>query len=430
MPAWSHHRLVQSSLVGLGAAVCFAAVAGCGGSASPAGQSADQPAEKPAAAPQVVVSEACLRIWPQTVRVQGVLREDEQSVVGAEIAGRVDAVPVDLGSVVQENQPLVLLDTRLLDLEVQQAQAQLRQAGAAIGLDTDTESEDDLDPRNAPPVVLERSLLDEAQAQAARGRQLASRGAVTQAEIDNFVAQEKAAQARYNSALNRVDEQIALVSVRRAELALARQRQEDAKVLAPFDGVVMRRHVSPGESVQAGQAVVTLIRTDKLRFTTGVPENKAAGVRVGQTVLIRPIGAPPTEATVTRVSPSLDQLSRSLRIEADVSNESGYWRAGLFAEAEIVVDPEASSLSVPLAAVSEFAGVEKVWLVRDGRASEQPDRTGRREGAHVEILDGLAVGDLVLNDGAGGQAGPVVAVLERPEVRGSTAAGTGVGLSE
>jgi RND family efflux transporter MFP subunit len=414
--------------------LCLGSFAGCGGAAP----SAEKREEAAAAAPEVTVVAAERVVWPQTVRVQGVLLEDEQSVVGSKIAGRVEVIHVDLGSQVRRGEPLVTFDTRELEILVRQAQAHLRQARAAVGLEPD-QPEDQLDPLKSPPVLLEKSLLDEARANAERGRQFASRGAATAAEMDNLVAMQKAAEARYESALNQVGEKIALIGVRRVELELAEQRLADAQVVAPFDGVVVHRHVAPGEYLPAGASVVTLIRSNVLRFTAGVPENKAVRVRPGQGVRIHPAdGAPPVEATVSRVSPSLDQSSRALRIEADVPNADRLWRAGLFAEADIVIDPDAECLAVPLAAVTEFAGVEKVWVVRDGKAAEQPVRTGRRDEHRVEILDGLSGGDLIVKRGEGGQPGPVVAVLEPSSSKQATAddgadqsaGGPGIGLSE
>jgi hypothetical protein len=70
-------------------------------------------------------------------------------------------------------------------------------------------------------------------------------------------------------------------------------------------------------------------------------------------------------------------------------------------------------LAVPSTALSEFAGVEKVWIVRDGQAAEQSVRTGRRDAQRVEILAGLAMGDALVSDSRQGHAGEVVAMRDR-----------------
>jgi RND family efflux transporter MFP subunit len=258
--------------------------------------------------------------------------------------------------------------------------------------------------------------VNEAQNNVNRARPLVASRAMSQGEYDTLVAQLKAAQARYNAALNTVGEQVSMIGVRRKELALAQQMVSDSRIIAPFDGVVGERRVSPGEYVAAGQAVVTLVRADRLRFTAGVPESHAADVRVGQRVEIEchEPGASPIVTAVSRVSPTVMQSSRSILIEADVPNPELKLQAGLFAEAELVVDPDAQAVVVPASAVSRFAGVQKVWVVADGVARQQTVRTGRENASRVEIVEGLMAGSVLVRTASDGHDGPVVAVESSP----------------
>jgi hypothetical protein len=107
-------------------------------------------------------------------------------------------------------------------------------------------------------------------------------------------------------------------------------------------------------------------------------------------------------------------------IEADLANADSRFRTGLFAEAEIVVDADERTLAVPESSIVEFAGVEKVWVVRDERAHGQRVRTGRRQGNLVEILEGLNANDQVLANGDEGREGPVsvVTAAETTELTG------------
>jgi RND family efflux transporter MFP subunit len=378
------------------------------------GQHGDGPAKAAAATDaslppkEVHVAAARLEPWPITVRVQGSLLADEDAVIGSKLAGRVETVNVDLGSVVKRGEVMVALDQLELKLRVQQAEAMLRQACAAIGLTPDRD-EAALVIENAPPVMLEQALVDEAKAAVARAERLMPTRAMTESEYDTYVAQLKTAQARYQSAINGVREQISLIGVRRADLALARQQLDDAQIFAPFDSLVDARSVSPGAYLQVGQAVVALVRIDRLRFTAGVPESQAGAIQVGQPIAIRVAGRDaPVPATISRVSPTVVQTSRSVRIEADVANPELDLQAGLFGEAEITVDPSATALAVPAAAVSQFAGVQKVWLVADGKCQQRTVRTGRREAGRIEILDGLSDGDVVVSRAGEGHEGPVV----------------------
>ena len=390
------------------AVATLAAALGCQGANAPTEAKADA---KPKS---VRVVAARLEDWPDTVRVQGSLLADEDAVIGSKLAGRVETVKVDLGSVVRQGDELVLLDRRELDLQVKLAEAQLRQACAAIALTPD-EDESKLDFKNAAPVKLEQAQVEQAQAALTRAQPLLPSKAVTAAEYEVMVAMLKAAQARYDSSLNGVSEQVALIGVQRMQLALVRQQQADASITAPFDGVVAERRVAPGEYVQIGQPVVALVRSDRLRYTAGVPETRAGAIRLGQQVMIHlPLSSAPVEATISRVSPTVMQASRSIRIEADVPNPDVKLQAGLFAEADVIVDADAQSLTVPSTAVSRFAGVQKVWLVEDGQARQQTVQTGRVESGRIELVGGLQDGDLVVTNAAEGHDGPVAAIDAPP----------------
>lgn len=203
--------------------------------------------------------------------------------------------------------------------------------------------------------------------------------------------------------MNAAREKIALIGVREVELAQAIERLRYAKVVAPFTGVVQQRHVAPGDYVPVGAPITTLVGTDPLRFRGTVSEHHAQELAVGQEVRLQIEGVNESCVVhVTRVSPTLDQASRSLMFEAELPNSDGQLRTGLFAEAELVVNPNAVALVVPAAAVVEFAGAEKVWKVIDGLASEQEVLTGPRRLDGVEILNGLSAGDIILADGTQG----------------------------
>lgn len=369
----------------------------------------------PVAAKEVVVVSARLEPWPTTIRVQGSLLAYDDAVVGSKLAGRVESVAIDLGSIVKRGDPLVTLVRSELDLRVQLAEAQLSQACAAIGITAD-DDETRFDFKTAPGAMMEQALVAEAQANVDRARNLVASRAVTEGEYDTLVAQLKAAQARYHAALNLVGEQVSTIGVRRKELALARQMVVDSKVVAPFDGVVGERRVSPGEFVQAGQAVATLVRADRLRFTAGVPESRAGSIRVGQRVVIecnhQRDGTVVT--SISRISPTVTQTSRAILIEADVPNPDLSLQAGLFAEAEVVVDPDAQAIVVPATSVSRFAGVQKVWVVVDGAAKQRTVRIGREGTERVEIVEGLDVGEVLVLNAAEGHDGPAIAIEKPP----------------
>lgn len=367
----------------------------------------------PAAVPTV---EARPQTWKATVRAQGGLVVDELTVIGARVAGRIAEVAVELGQRVRAGDVLIRLDDTELRLRIEQAQAELGRARAAVGLDPVTETiagaevgaaadtdTDAVSVAQAPEVLRERAKLEEARAQLARLEPLAARNAVSRSDLDAGIAAVAVAEAALAVAKQLVEEKMAVVKVQRAHLSLARQVWIHATVRAPYDGLVQSRHGSaPGASVQVGDPLVTIVRTDPLRFRGTVPERQALDIREGQPVTVMLDGAPgPIETTVARVAPVLDEMSRTLLFEADIPNPAGLLRSGLFAQADVVVDAEAEALVVPASAVVEFAGTEKVWLVEPGgQPRGVPVRSGRRAEDLVEIVAGLAAGSIVVRDAA------------------------------
>ena len=396
------HRAARSRFAAW--ALCGALLPlGCGTSTETPSAATTQPV--PTIEAELVRVQA--RSWPTIVRSQGNLVADEVAVVGAKVAGRVAEVHVDLGDFVRAGKPLAHLDQSEFLLEVAQAEAQLAQARSAVGLKPG-DPVDQLDPESSPPVRQEQATWDEAKANLDRSTRLQTQGAITDSEYDQFVAAERVAEARYASALNSVHEKIALVGVREAELSLARDRLLDATIPAPFDALVQQRHVAPGVYVDVGDAVATMVRANPLRFQGTIPERHAQRLALGQEVRLKIESiAEPRTVRITRISPALDRLSRSLLFEAEVDNSDRRLRTGLFAEAEVVLDPDAEVLVVPASAVVEFAGAEKVWKVVDGRAAEQEVLTGGRRGEGIEIIEGLVTGDLILQDAAGGRIAKV-----------------------
>lgn len=378
---------------------------------------ATAPTAEPSAEGLLPVTVA-MQTWPQTVTVQGTLLGFDRVTIAAKVAGRVQQVHFDLGDQVRPGDKLAVLELEEFRFRVEQAGAQIAQVRAKLGLGPE-QSLKSFDARRVPAVLQEEILRNEARLNLDRANQLIEGQAISLEELQKREALMKVAEARYVTALNQVREQVEELAGREAELKLAQEALDDATIVAPTHEdkpavspedkgvcavllVVEERHVAPGAYVQVGQPVATLVRVDKLRFHAGVPERLAMLVREKQSVAIRIEGREkPLAATIARISPAVDPANRSLTIEADVANGDFQLRAGLFAVGEIVVDPAATALVVPADAIGEFAGVEKVRLIREGKAVEQPVRTGRRREGWIEVLEGLKPGDQV----AAGQSG-------------------------
>ena len=99
---------------------------------------------------------------------------------------------------------------------------------------------------------------------------------------------------------------------------------------------------------------------------------------------------------VQRLSPRIDPETRTLLIEATVSNEKGILRPGLFARCAIEIGQPTPRVTLPRSTVVAFAGVEKVFVVEGGAVSERLVKTGRRVDEVIEIVEGLSTGTEVV----------------------------------
>jgi RND family efflux transporter MFP subunit len=335
---------------------------------------------------------------PRTVTVTGTLAADEEVVAGFKVAGRVSEIAVDLGSPVRKGQLLARLDPTDFRLRVDQAEAALRQVRAGLGLPRDGSAES-VDPEKTALVREARAVLEEARLNRDRTAQLWEKNYIARSEADASVSRLLVAESRYQAALEEVRNRQELLAERSSGLALARQQLSDAVLSAPIDGAVRERRASVGEYLAAGAPVFGLVRNHPLRLRVAVPEREAASVRVGQAVRVLLEGDSTVHSgRVARLSPSIQEQNRTLNVEAEVANRDGRLRPGSFARAEIVVDADRTAVMVPAGAVVTFAGLEKVFAVKDGKAVEQRVRTGRRSGDRVEILEGVAEGEPVVVD--------------------------------
>src|SRR5918993_230768 len=385
-----------SALIPLGFALALG-VWGCGGEASTA---AKAPAKGgpgvPGAPPAVSVAPAREEPLERTVSVTGTLAAEDQVAMGFKVAGRIETINVDLGSRVSPGQTIARLASVDFQLRMQQSEAALQQARARLGLDPSGAS-DQVDPEKTSVVRQARAVLDEARLSHGRVKTFVERGISSRAELDSADAALKVADGRYEDALEEVRNRQALLTQRKTELDQARQEMVDSILLAPFSGIIRERTVSPGQYVNAGAPVATLVKMHPLRLQADVPEREASNVKVGQAVKVRVEGdATDYAGRIVRVSPAIDEQSRSLRIEAQVSNEAATIRPGSFATGDIIVASSAPAIVVPASAIVSFAGVEKVLTVADGKVVERRVELGRREGKAVEILKGLTGGERVI----------------------------------
>jgi membrane fusion protein (multidrug efflux system) len=197
------------------------------------------------------------------------------------------------------------------------------------------------------------------------------------------------------------DEAASNLAVSTAATELARVQLEKTRIVAPFSGIVGLRHVSVGEYITAGQALVNLEAIDPVKADFRVPEKFLPAIRVGQTIRIKVDAFPDAtfEGKVYAIDPRLDVAGRSLLVRALVPNHDQRLRPGLFARVTVLLQLKEDALSVPEAAIVPQGDSQYVFKIVDGKVKLTKVMTGTRREGRVEIVDGLAAGDQVVTAG-------------------------------
>ena len=198
-----------------------------------------------------------------------------------------------------------------------------------------------------------------------------------------------------------VDEATSSLAVNTATVELARVQLDKARIVAPFSGIVGLRHVSAGEYITSGQALVNLEAIDPVKADFRVPERFLPAIRVGQTIRIKVDAYPEDifEGKVYAIDPRLDVAGRSLLVRALVPNKDQRLRPGLFARVTVLLQLKEDALSVPEQAIVPQGDAQYVFKIVNGKVMLTKVVTGTRREGRVEIVDGLSVGDEVVTAG-------------------------------
>ncbi|MGQ9898411.1 MAG: efflux RND transporter periplasmic adaptor subunit [Acidobacteriota bacterium] len=345
------------------------------------------------------------------VTALGTLAPLEQATLRVKVPGRLQSIPVDLGTTVKPGQLVAQIEPDDYRLRVQQSTAALAQARARLGLPAAGES-DQVDPEQTGLVRQARAVLEQAQVERSRYQSLLAQGIISRSQFDATDAAYKVALSRYQDALEEINNRLGILAQRRSELAIAQQQLSDTAVLAPFGGVVQERFGNIGEFLAAGSPVATILKLNPLRLRVEIPEREAYLIKPHQKARVTVEGNHQTyTGIVKRLSPALLEQNRMLIVEVEVSHE-GSLKPGSFARAEIVTNDREEVVAVSPRAVMTFAGIDKVLTIRDGKAQEKPVTLGRRTAEWVEIVKGVQVGDQVILDPGNLQTGHPVVVAD------------------
>jgi membrane fusion protein, multidrug efflux system len=301
-----------------------------------------------AAQKSVPVEAAQVTKGPLTEQVTAVgsLRSDESVVISSEIAGRINEIHFKEGTPAEKGAPLITLDCSVYQAELHQAEA--------------------------------KRLLAEQSNQ--RVTELFSRKI---------------------AAASTKDEAESNLAVANAATELAKVHIEKTKIVAPFAGIVGLRQVSVGEYITPGQPLVGLDAIESIKVDFKVPEKYLPTVHTGQFIEIK-VDAYPGQAfkgEVYAIDPRVDVEGRSLFIRARVPNVDQKLRPGQFARVTLIHQVKPDALTVPEAAIVPKGEDQYVFKVVAGKALLSRVSIGTRREGRVELVDGVAAGEVVITAG-------------------------------
>ncbi len=190
------------------------------------------------------------------------------------------------------------------------------------------------------------------------------------------------------------------LSTLKAEEALLQAQLDKTMIRAPFDGILGLRHVSEGGYISPGMKIVRLAKIEPVKIEFSVPERYAPFVKTGSNIVFSVDNQPGVfEARVYALEPVVDQRTRSIVVRAQYPNRGGQIIPGAFARVEVVIQSLDDALQIPAQALVPEMGSNKVFLFRNGKAVPQIVLTGLRTESHIQITDGLSVGDTVITTG-------------------------------
>lgn len=276
------------------------------------------------------------------------LEADEQATVVSQITGVVLEIFAEEGDFVEAGQVLARVETDRYRLQVEKAEAALKR------LETDYQ----------------------------RKKELFDKELVSADDFEKVRSELQAQKAAY-------------------ELAVLDLRYTDIR--APIAGFVSERLVRAGNLVKLHDPVYRVTSYDPLLAVLHVPERELAVLRkgLGVSMVVDAWPGNSFNGEVIRISPVVDPNTGTFRVTAQIRDHEDKLKPGLFGRVEILYDLHEDVPIIPRSAVITEDDQSHVFVVREGAASRQAVSLGYERDGRVEVLNGVAAGELVVTAGKG-----------------------------
>lgn len=209
-----------------------------------------------------------------------------------------------------------------------------------------------------------------------------------------LLEKEAISQEEYDNALNRLRTTTSDIRVLEVQLA-------ETEIIAPFDGFIGFRYVSPGAYISPATVIATIYSLDPAKIEFSIPARYASRVFIGSPIVFKQENDAERSfnGQVYAIEPQIDPTTRTLKIRSKTPNTDGKLIPGQFVSIELILERLDSALLLPTQAVIPIQDGAKVYVVSGGKAKEIMVTAGDRTESKLEILSGLQPGDTVITSG-------------------------------
>ena len=344
--------------------------AGCG--ASTTTEAAPETTAPTPAVVDVATVTATTGAIESALEISGTLTPLSRVAVKPKLPGTIERMLVDIGDAVTKGQTIATIDRREID-----AQADAAVATVAVG--------------KAALETAEASLAN-AILEHDRATNLFEKGALPRQRLDG-------AQTARRSAVAQRDLAVANLAQTDAALRRAREVQRNATITSPVTGYVVERNYDAG-AIPGDLPVVVVADMRQMKLEAGVSELEAGRMRVGlkANVLVQAKPGQAFEGQLAAIAPEVDERNRHFMIDVRVPNANRVLLSGMYATARIIEATVANAVLVPRDAVMTKDGKRIVQKVEGDTISTVVVTEGLSDGTRVQIVSGLAAGDIVMAD--------------------------------
>jgi len=372
--------------------------------------------DEPEAEPEVTVDVAPVLATAisQKIAADAIIFPIQQAGVPSKISAPIKKLYVERGAHVRAGQLVAELESQDLLADVNEAKAALAQAEVAV------QAVNAAVPHELNKVQIEidsaRRTVAEQQGIYDRRQELFKQGGIAEKDVREAAFNLEQAKNALRASEEKVQDfkgPAKEQELKAAEAARdAAQRRVEAanvrlgyaRITSPIDGIVTDRPVFAGEAASTGMPLMTVMDISRVIAKAHVSPQEAAVLHQGLTAnLIMPGSTSKRiSGTIIQISPAVDTGSTTLEVWIEAGNSDGALKPGMTLRAEAIVKSNPKALVIPLAAVlTANSGNTSVIVVdAENKPHKKPVTLGIREGANVEVTDGLQNGERVVTAGA------------------------------